>query len=274
MSPFEKTVGFIGSGNMARAIIRGMITTGLVAPGQVWISDANPDQVVKLAAETGVNAVESNTHLAQQSDILILATKPHHVVGVMQEIQNVLVPERHLVISICAGVRTPTIENSATAGVRVIRVMPNTPALIGCGSAAISGGKHASSDDLKVASQIFDSVGVSVVVDEDKLDAVTGVSGSGPAYVFRFMEALLAAAEQQGLTREEAHVLVPQMVLGAARMAVEGERSLEDLRQAVTTPGGTTAAGLRVLEENNFMELIDRCVTAATARSRELAQDS
>lgn len=271
MSSFNKTIGFIGSGNMARAIIRGMVATGLINPTQIWISDANPDQIVKLTADTGVNPATDNLHLASQCDVIVLATKPHHVAGVMAEIRNVLEPTRHLVVSICAGVRTRSIEEAAGPGVRVVRVMPNTPALIGAGSAAIAGGSNVGPDDLSLVTRIFDSVGASVVLDEEKLDAVTGVSGSGPAYVFRFMEALLAAAEAQGLTPAEAHTLVPQMVLGAARMAVEGDRGLAELREAVTTPGGTTAAGLQVLEDNNFMQLIGDCVGAATARSRQLA---
>ncbi len=271
MSTFEKTIGFIGSGNMARAIIRGMIATGLTGPDKVWISDVNPEQVSKLATDTGVNAARDNRHLASQCDVIVLATKPHHVTTVMTEIRDALEPARHLVVSICAGVRTQTIEEAAGPAVRVVRVMPNTPALIGCGSAAIAGGKNADGKDLETASQIFDSVGTSVVLDEEKLDAVTGVSGSGPAYVFRFMEALLLAAEEQGLSTVEAQTLVPQMVLGAARMAVEGDRGLAELREMVTTPGGTTAAGLRVLEDQDFMQLMSRCVAAATTRSRELA---
>lgn len=272
MVPFEKTIGFIGSGNMARAIIRGMVATGLAKPEQVWISDVNPDQVSNVSKETGVNPASDNSHLAGQCDIIVLATKPHHVTGVLAEIRENLISERHLIVSICAGVRTLTIEDAAGPGVRVVRVMPNTPALIGCGSAAIAGGKNVGDADLKTVSQIFDSVGTSVILHEEKLDAVTGVSGSGPAYVFRFMEALLAAAEDQGLSRQEAATLVPQMVLGAVRMAVEGDRGLVELREAVTTPGGTTAAGLRVLEENHFMQMMSNCVAAATTRSRELAK--
>ncbi len=259
---------------MAMAIIRGMVATGLVRPDQVWVSDASAAQVEKVSEATGVNKAAGNVDLARQVDVVVLATKPYHVSDVMAEIKDVLEASRHLVISICAGVRTATIEAGAGDGVKVIRVMPNTPALIGCGSAGIAGGKSATPDDVAVAAQIFDSVGTSIALDEEKLDAVTGVTGSGPAYVFRFMEALMAAAVEQGLTEKEAEVLVPQMVLGAARMAVEGERSLVELREAVTTPGGTTAAGLRVLEEGDFMALIADCVAAATARSRELAAGS
>lgn len=274
MSPFEKTIGFIGSGNMARAIIRGIVATGLTTPDRIWISDANPEQVERLSAETEVRGAANNSEVARHCDLIILATKPHHVTGVMAEIQAVLQADRHLIVSICAGVRTATIEDAAAAGTRVVRVMPNTPALIGCGSAAIAGGRNATSADLETVSQIFRSVGTAVVLDESKLDAVTGVSGSGPAYVFRFIEALMAAAELQGLSNEEAQILVPQMVLGAARMAVEGDRTLAQLREAVTTPGGTTAAGLRVLEGEGFVKAVSDCVAAATARSRELAATS
>lgn len=271
MSPFDKTIGFIGSGNMAFAIIRGIITTGLVSPDRICISDANPAQVEKVSGVTGAQAAVDNINLVTHSDIIVLATKPYHLTGVLTEVKASLEVSRHLVVSICAGVRTSAIEAAAGEGVHVVRVMPNTPALIGCGSAAISGGRNATNTDLEFVSQIFDSVGTSIPVPEEKLDAVTGLTGSGPAYVFRFIEALMAAAEEQGLTSEEAQVLVPQMVLGATRMAVEGDRTLAELREAVTTPGGTTAAGLKVLDQGHFMALISGCVAAATARSRELA---
>ncbi len=271
MAQFRHSIGFIGSGNMARAIIRGMLNVSLVSSDNVWISDANPEQVTRLTAECGVNAAADNRDLARKADVIVIATKPHHVGGVVTEVRDLLDPKRHLLVSICAGVKTTAIEIAAGEGIRVARVMPNTPALIGCGSAAISGGKATDDEDLALVSLIFNSVGKSVIVPEDKLDAVTGLSGSGPAYVFRFMEALLAAGVEQGLTEAEAKTLVPQMVLGAARMAVEGDRSLAEMREAVTTPGGTTAAGLHVLEEGDFMQLIHDCVEAATVRSRELA---
>lgn len=265
-------VGFIGAGNMARAIIEGMLRKGLVKPDQVVVSDVSTEQVARLREATLVGAAASNGEVARGADVIIIATKPQHVAPVMEEIRPELDPARHLIISICAGVTTGRME--AEAGVdqlSVIRVMPNTPALIGAGSAGIAAGKNVSESQLSIARQIFDSVGQSVVLPEEKLDAVTGVSGSGPAYVFRFIELLIEAAQKQGLTEDEARVLVPQMVLGAARMAVEDGRSLEELRQAVTTPGGTTAAGLAALEAGGFAELLEKCVAAATARSKELA---
>lgn len=267
-----QTLGFIGAGNMATAIIQGMIAKGLVQAGQVIISDANPEQVARLSAATGAEAAETNADVAARSDIIVLATKPHHVAPVLQEIREKLDPARHLIISICAGVTTARMEAAAALdGLAVVRVMPNTPALIGHGSAAIAAGSHVTDLQLALASQIFAAVGTSVITPEDKLDAVTGVSGSGPAYVFFFIEALIAAAVAQGLSLEEAKALVPQMVYGAAKMAVEDPRSLATLRQAVTTPGGTTAAGVAALEQGGFSVLLESCVAAATRRSRELA---
>lgn len=272
MISLQKTLGFIGSGNMALAIIRGVLARGLVTPDKIVVSDANPDQVARVADAAGVTGVAGNCEVAEAADVVVLATKPQHVSGVMQEIREHLDPKRHVIVSICAGITTAAIEAAAgVEGLQVVRVMPNTPALISCGSAAIAAGTFVDAASLGVVTQVFDSVGTSVVVDEVKLDAVTGVSGSGPAYVFRFIEGLIAAAREQGLTEEEAQILVPQMVRGAARMAVEDGRSLEELRRAVTTPGGTTAAGLQVLEEQNFLQILSECVGAATSRSRELA---
>lgn len=267
-----QTLGFIGAGNMATAIIHGLITKGLVKADQVFISDADPEQVARLSSATGVNAAETNAALATRADVIIIATKPHHVAPVLEEIRGELDPARHLVISICAGVTTARMEAAAAVeGLAVVRVMPNTPALVGFGSAAIAAGSHVTDAQLDLAAEIFAAVGISVIMSEDKLDAVTGVSGSGPAYVFFFIESLIAAAVAQGLSEDEAEALVPQMVYGAAKMAVEDSRSLAALRQAVTTPGGTTAAGVAALEQGGFSLLLGNCVAAATRRSRELA---
>lgn len=272
MEQLQQSIGFIGAGNMARAIIEGMIASGLTVPANVWIADPSEAQLTRLQQACGVNVAASNSELVTRADVIVIATKPYHVVDVLTEVQAELAAERHILISICAGVQTTTIESGAGLdGIRVIRVMPNTPALISSGSTGIAPGRWATGADLAIARQLFDSVGVSVVLDEAKLDAVTGLTGSGPAYVFRFMEVLIEAGVQQGLTREECLLLVPQMVAGAARMAVQDGRSLGELREAVTTPGGTTAAGLAALEAGGFPQLVADCVKAATERSRELA---
>ena len=270
MATLKQTIGFIGSGNMARAIASGAIKAGLVDPRQILLSDANPDQVAKVAQETGARGVASNSELVAQSDIVVISTKPYHVADVCGEVRDKLKPG-HLFISICAGVKAGKIETALGGDARVVRVMPNTPALIGCGSAGVAAGKNATPGDVDMARQIFQAVGTAVVVSEDKLDLITGLTGSGPAYLFRFMESLIVAGKELGLSEGEAQALVPQMVLGSARMAVESGRSLQELREAVTTKGGTTEAGLKILEEGGFMNLVQDCVAAATRRSQELA---
>lgn len=270
MAKLDKTIGFIGAGNMARAIVNGMISSGLIEADQAILSDAVESQLESAVAQTGTRAAKNNQEVARLSDVIILATKPYQVAEVCADIKNEVTTSK-LIISICAGIPTRKIEEGLGGGVKVVRVMPNTPALIGCGSAAIAPGKNAAANDLETATAIFEAVGAAVVVAEEKLDLVTGLTGSGPAYVFRFTEALLQAGIDQGLTEEEAKVLVPQMVLGAARMAIESGKPLHELRQNVTTKGGTTEAGLKVLEEGDFGQLIFDCVEAATRRSRELA---
>lgn len=270
MSTLDRTVGFIGAGNMARAILKGMISSGLIAPAQALLSDAVASQIEEAVAQTGARAGANNKEVAREAEVIVLATKPFQVVDVCEEIRSELGASK-LLVSICAGIPTRKIEAGLAPGAKVVRVMPNTPALIGCGSAAIAAGANAGKRDLETVEAIFRSVGTAVVVSEDKLDLVTGLTGSGPAYVFRFIEALLQAGTELGLSDAETRALVPQMVLGAARMAIESGKPLHELRQNVTTKGGTTEAGLKVLEEGDFAQLVHDCVAAATKRSRELA---
>lgn len=270
MDKLTETIAFLGAGNMARAIAGGMIRAGLVEPSQIVASDVAEAALDAMEQATGARRAASNAEAASGADVIILATKPFQVGEVCREIRQV--PGNPLLISICAGIPTAAIEEYLGGERRVIRVMPNTPALIGAGSAAVAAGRHATPADLDLAVRIFRSVGTAIAVDESKLDLVTGLTGSGPAYVFRFMEALIAAGTDLGLTEEEAKALVPPMVLGAARMAVEGTLPLHELRNAVTTKGGTTEAGLKVLEEGEIMQLIHEAVARATQRSRELSK--
>jgi pyrroline-5-carboxylate reductase len=270
MATLTQTLGFIGAGNMARAILGGTVRAGLVDPTRALASDVSPDQLAGFCAATGAAPAASNREVAEKSDIIIIATKPFHVEGVCAEVREAARPGQ-IWISICAGIRTSLIEQNLGGGPRVVRVMPNTPALIGCGAAGVAPGAHATPDDLDLVTRLFGAVGVAVRVEEDQLDLVTGLSGSGPAYVFRFAEALIEAATELGLAPEQARALALQTLLGSARMALESGRPLHDLRAAVTTKGGTTEAGLRALEEGDFSELIHDCVEAATRRSRELS---
>lgn len=270
MDKMNEKIAFLGAGNMARAIAGGMIRAGLVDPSQIVASDVAEGALDVLEQATGARRAGSNAEAAAGADVIILATKPFQVADVCREIRGSM--GNALLISICAGIPTSTMEENLGEEPRVIRVMPNTPALIGAGSAAVAAGRYATEADLDLAVRIFKSVGTAIAVEESKLDLVTGLTGSGPAYVFRFIEALIEAGTELGLSAEEAKVLVPQMVLGAARMAVEGTRPLHELRAAVTTKGGTTEAGLKMLEEGDFMDLIRSAVARATERSRELSK--
>ena len=267
----EKRIGFIGAGNMARAIATGVLRKGIVWPENVLASDIQPQQRLEFEESTGATALDSNLEVARRSHILIIAVKPFHVATVCSEILPTINQDK-LLVSICAGITTTFLEHQLGGRARVVRVMPNTPALIGCGAAAVAAGRFAEPDDVATVLELFRAVGIAVEVPEDKMDLVTGLSGSGPAYVFYFAESLIAAAEKLGLSAETAELLVKQMLYGASRLALESEKSLEALRAAVTTKGGTTEAGLRALESNGFSRIIEECVTAATHRSAELAQ--
>ncbi len=266
-----KKIGFIGAGNMARAIAGGIIRKGIVAAENVIASDISAEQRAEFERATGAKTVPSNVEVTTASEVIVLAVKPFHVAAVCEEIRSFL-QTHQLILSICAGITTGFLQQHLTPQARVIRAMPNTPALISCGATAVSGGLHATRADIQTALELFKAVGVAIELPEDKLDLVTGLSGSGPAYVFYFAEALISAAEKLGLGRAEAELLVKHTLFGAARLALESERSLPELRAAVTTKGGTTEAGLRALDEFGFARAIEECVAAATRRSRELAQ--
>ncbi|MCX7019031.1 MAG: pyrroline-5-carboxylate reductase [Candidatus Sumerlaeota bacterium] len=272
----NQRIGFIGAGNMASAIISGMLRAGLVAEEQIVVSDISTEQLRLIEGKTRVRTLENNAWVVDRSDVIIFCVKPFHMANVCAELQPYASPDK-LFISICAGITTPFIEERLGGGadampVRVVRVMSNTPALVGCGAAAIAPGRHASTTDVALAVNIFQSVGTTVVLEEEKLDVVTGLSGSGPAYFFYFAEALIVAGIELGLTESESRMLVMQTFLGAARMAHESGMLLGELRAAVTTKGGTTEAGLRALDESGFIELAYRCVENAARRSRELSK--
>lgn len=266
-----KKIGFIGSGNMARAIAVGLIRKGIVQPSQLYAADISQDQRDEFEKLTTARSCSSNLEVAQWADLVILAVKPFHVAAVCEEIRGHIRADQ-LIISICAGITTQVIAQHLGEKARVVRVMPNTPALIGCGATAVSRGPAATPDDVECALELFGAVGVALELDENYLDLVTGLSGSGPAYLFYFAEALIAAAQELGLERQAATILVKHTLYGASRLALESERSLEELRAAVTTKGGTTEAGLRALEQHHFFDVVKQCVAAATHRSAELSQ--
>jgi pyrroline-5-carboxylate reductase len=260
------SIGFIGTGRIAQALI-----SGLSHDPQMVISgfDKMPDALHSVSLHYGVNAEESIESLARDAKVIIIAVKPYQMAEVLAELKPALHGE-HLIISVAAGISTGFIESNCPEGARVVRVMPNTPAFVGEGMTALCKGSHATGDDLLAAERIFNAIGVSAIVGESGMDAATAVSGSGPAYMFRIIDALAEGGVACGLDRETAQILAAQTMLGAAKMVLTGRKSPEELVREVTTPGGTTEAGLREMDLRNLRETLVETVKAAAARSKEL----
>lgn len=264
-----RKIAFIGGGNMAEAIIRGLLRED-VGVG-ICVAEINPTRRNELTDQfPNVRVVGDAAEAAQWGEVVILAIKPQQSEAVLDLIEPVITTSK-LVISIMAGILSSKIEANLAPGCRVIRAMPNTPALIGAGATAVCSGRKTTTDDLDCARQIFSLIGVAVSVEEKLMDAVTGLSGSGPAYVFTFIEALSDAGVKNGLPREVAAQLAAQTVLGAARMVVETAQHPTLLKEKVTSPGGTTIAGLHALENGGFRGVVMNAVEAACTRSKELA---
>jgi pyrroline-5-carboxylate reductase len=266
-----KKIGFIGAGMMAEAIARGLLRVG-VSPDAVSASDPDGSRHI-VFGEMGIRCVTDNRSVAGSADILILAVKPFLMQNVLAGLSGALSGEQ-LVISIAAGVTTSSIESALEAVVPVVRVMPNTPCLLGEGASGIAPGKHATPEQLALASEVLSSCGKVVQVTEDKLDAVTGLSGSGPAYVYMFIEALTAGGLRMGIPRDAALTLAAQTVLGAAKMVIETGEHPAVLRDKVTTPAGTTIEGIATLEGAGLRSAVIEAVTAATNRSTEIGKSS
>lgn len=269
----NKILGFIGGGNMAQALVKGILQAKLWPPRQIWMSDVRSDLLDSLQRTCGVQTTSDNRDLARKADILILAVKPQQMSAVLEEIAA-SVRNEAVVLSIAAGFRTDKIR-SFLPHTPIIRVMPNTPAMVSAGAAAIYNA-GASEQTLHEALRIFDSVGRTVVVEhEDLLDAVTAVSGSGPAYFFLLMEEMIKAAQDLGLDPLTAQTLVLQTAKGAALLAEQAADHHETpdvLRKKVTSPGGTTEAALKIFSEYSFQTMIRQALAAAARRSRELSK--
>ncbi len=267
----KKTIAFIGGGNMATSLIGGLIN-GHVLPQNIWISEPDADKRQLLAARFGVRAVADNT-TAAGADIVILAVKPQVMLAVAREIQPVMLKHKPLIITIAAGVRMASLARNLGDDLPIVRAMPNTPALLQTGATALIANAHVSLGQRSSAESIMRSVGLTLWLEsEDLMDAVTAVSGSGPAYFFLLMEMLQEAAQQQGLDATSARLLVLQTALGAAKMALESDQDPQALRRQVTSPGGTTERAISTLLDGNIQDLFNRAVADATQRSRELAQ--
>ncbi|MBF0529999.1 MAG: pyrroline-5-carboxylate reductase [Deltaproteobacteria bacterium] len=265
----QQAIGFIGGGNMGEAMIKGLIKSGVAEAGNLWFFDMDPSRQKDLLDKYGIRLAESNHELTRQCRIIVLAVKPQIIDRVLSEITASLTMD-HLLISIAAGITLEHIQNALLIPGPVVRVMPNTPALVMAGATAMSRGIYATSDHIKLARGIFEAVGMVVEVEEKYMDVVTGLSGSGPAYVFTFLDAMTDGGVRLGLTREQARRLCVQTILGSAKLALETGMHPAALRDMVTSPGGTAVAGLFALEKGAFRATVMEAISAASARSKEL----
>jgi len=268
-----KRVGFIGAGNMGEALIKGLVTAGVVPAKSVLATDVRTDRLEELARAFGIEVVTDNVALVRAVDVVVLAVKPQIMDAVAKEIAPAVTPAT-LLISIAAGISTARIRAALGKDARLIRVMPNTPALVLEGATAIARGAGLEPGDIEVAGAIFSAVGRVVVLGEDLMDVVTGLSGSGPGYVALIIEALADGGVKMGLDRSTALALASQTVLGAARLVRETGMHPGVLKDMVTSPGGTTIAGIAALEYGGLRAALIRAVEQAKLRSRELGRGS
>jgi pyrroline-5-carboxylate reductase len=269
----NKKLGFIGGGNMAEALVNGLVSASFMNSKNIFVSEPSQLKRDTLHTKFKIKVTGDNHELVKKCDILILAVKPQILKEVLHDIR-LLVDSDKLVISVAAGVPI-SIMDAALRGdskkkFSLVRTMPNTPALVQEGVTAIASSKHVSKADIRIAHRIFEAVGRTVGVEEDQLDAVTGLSGSGPAYIFMLIESLSDAGVKMGLTREVANTLTIQTILGSAKLARETGKHPGELKDMVTSPAGTTIAGLHALEEGGFRTTIMNAVEDATLRSRRL----
>jgi pyrroline-5-carboxylate reductase len=270
MANSDRSIGFIGAGNMAEAMIRGLLRGNDFAPDEVRASGPREERMRELRERYGIQAATDNK-LPAAAQIVVLSVKPQILSRVLGEVADTISPDA-LVISIAAGVPVTAIQARLAGGTRVIRAMPNTPALVDAAATAIAGGEHARDSDLEDAKRIFDAIGLTVILEESQLDAVTGLSGSGPAYVFLILEALSDAGVKVGLSRRTAQLLAAQTVLGSAKLLLETNEHPGRLKDMVTSPGGTAITGLHTLEHGGLRTTLMNAVEAATRRSRELGE--
>ncbi|MBS3918467.1 MAG: pyrroline-5-carboxylate reductase [Deltaproteobacteria bacterium] len=267
----NKQIGFVGSGNMGEALIHGLLHGHLCRPEQILCSDVRPERLKAVREQYGVRGTSHNPEVVKQSDIIVLAVKPQIMKQVVEELAKHLDLSK-LIISIAAGVPLDAIESCAKKELKLIRVMSNICVSVREGVSAIAGGKHASKEDLMMAKTIFDSVGKSIFIEEYLLDAVTGLSGSGPAYIFLIIDALADAGVKVGLSRDDSLILASQTVLGAAKMLIETGEHPGKLKDMVTSPGGTAIAGLHTLEQGGLRTTMINAVEVATGRSKALGE--
>jgi pyrroline-5-carboxylate reductase len=267
-----RRLGFLGSGNMAAALVGGLVHGGVLPPERILASDVKGERLEQLNTEFGIRTTMDNHQLLRESDVVVLAVKPQVIDRVLTEIGADLRGDQ-LLVSVAAGVPIEALEARLPPGSRVVRAMPNTPATVQAGATAVSGGSHASADDLRIARELFEAVGRVVVLDEALLDAVTGLSGSGPAYVMLIIEAMADGGVKVGLHRDTALLLAAQTVFGSAKLLLETGEHPGRLKDMVTSPGGTAIAGLHTLESGALRKTLIDAVETASKRAAELGAE-
>ncbi|MBI5537805.1 MAG: pyrroline-5-carboxylate reductase [Deltaproteobacteria bacterium] len=267
----NQNIGFLGAGNMAGAMIKALLNAAVVSPERIMASDVRDDRLDDLHRTYGVMTTMDNAEVVQHADLLVLAVKPQVVDKVLPAMAEHMRPET-VTISIVAGVRLAALEARLPAGTRLVRAMPNTPAMVLAGATAIAAGTHASPEDMRQAKSLFNMLGKTVVLDENLLDAVTGLSGSGPAYVMLMIEALADGGVKVGLHRETALLLAAQTVYGSAKLLLDSGEHPGRLKDMVTSPGGTAIAGLHTLEAGGLRRTLMDAVENATKRGEELGE--
>ena len=271
MAKLDRRLGVIGTGRMGGALIRAWIRAGLVAPDHIIASDVNHQVLDRLKQEVGVRTVNDNGRVVKSSDIVLFALKPGFILPVLREVYDILTKD-HLLVSIAAGVPIKVFEKIIGKNRRIIRVMPNTPCLIASGASGFSANQGTTKRDREDVHALLSAVGITIELPENQLDAVTGLSGSGPAFVFILIDAMAEGGMKMGLSQDVAMKLATQTVLGAAQLVRDTKSSPKELKNQVTSPGGTTIAGISVLEQGRFKQTLIEAVEAATKRSVELGR--
>ncbi len=268
----NETITFIGAGNMTAALIGGMLAEGLSAK-QIWATDIDQNKLDALAAHSGINVTTESDKAIAVAEVVVLSVKPQVMQSVCETIADAVKVKSPLMVSIAAGIQTTTLNQWLGASLPIIRAMPNTPALIRAGATGLYANAFVTEHHKGLAENILRAVGIVLWLQEEKqMDYVTALSGSGPAYFFRIMEAMEQAGESLGLSHEVARLLTLQTALGAAKLAMESSNDLKTLREKVTSPGGTTEQGLQQMDEHDIDELFKATLEAANKRSQELAK--
>lgn len=264
-------IGFIGSGKMASAIIKGLVGSGFASPENLMATQAEREGVEEKSKELGIRIILDNKELAKHSDVIIIAVKPNQVEGVLDEVKEFVTPEK-LVASIAAGMTTGFLESKLNDLTRIVRVMPNTPALVGEGMSGICGGKFATEEDLEYIKSLLSSIGKCIIVDEKQIDIVTAISGSGPAFFYKVINDIARAGEKLGMDYDKALLLSIQTAIGSAKMAMNRTIPMEELISNVATKGGCTRVGVDCMEEEDTTKIFYDVIKSTTEKAHALGK--